>query len=137
MALFASIFTREKKPVRNAEEGKRVSREYVPVETPSVADQVGAARTPLAASFVLIRPHTTEKTALLANTGVYVFVVDRDANKHTVASAVEARYRVKVERVRMSRTHEKMRRRGRQVGWKPGVRKAIVQLVAGNKIETL
>lgn len=137
MALFASIFTKEKKPVRNAEEGEHVSREYVPAETPSATDRVGAERTPPAASFVLIRPHTTEKTALLANTGVYVFAVGKDVNKHVVASAVEARYGVKVECVRMSRTHEKMRRRGRQVGWKPGIKKAIVQLVTGNKIETL
>lgn len=137
MALFGGIFTRGKKPVQRTEKGEYVSREPVPVEIPSPSENAGMRRTPSAASFALIRPHTTEKTALLADAGAYVFVVVEHATAHAVASSVEARYGVKVKRVRMSRTHEKMRRRGQLVGWKPGIKKAIVQLTAGSKIETL
>lgn len=138
MALFAGIFTKGKKPARNAEEDKHATGETVPVKIAPATEMAGTARTSSAASsFTLIRPHTTEKTALLADTGAYVFVVAEKATAHAAASSVEARYGVKVKRVRMSRTHEKMRRRGHLVGWKPGIKKAIVQLTAGSKIETL
>ena len=137
MALLTDIFTKDKKSARNARKNTRAVREVAQASTAPVTEMTGTARVPSAAPFALIRPHTTEKTALLADAGVYVFVVPENVNKQTVASSVEARYGVKVKHVRMSRTHEKMRRRGTVVGWKPGIKKAMVQLTAGSKIETL
>ena len=136
MALFGKIFTKDKKSAQRGEGHKHTPRAAASSESTPQAERLNTTRVSFDVSGVLIRPHTTEKTALLAHTGAYVFAVAKDANKHTVALAVEARYGVKVERVRITRTHEKMRRRGRQIGWKAGIKKAIVQLASGHKIET-
>lgn len=85
----------------------------------------------------LVAPHTTEKATDLSARGVYVFRVASDANKRTVARAVAARYGVMVTHVRMAAQPAKERRRGRQIGWKRGFKKAMVQLKEGQRIEVL
>ncbi|MFY9463278.1 MAG: 50S ribosomal protein L23 [Candidatus Sungiibacteriota bacterium] len=86
---------------------------------------------------ILIAPHTTEKTTDFSAHGIYVFKVAALANKRTVASAVAARYGVAVDCVRVAVQPAKERRRGRQIGWKRGFKKAMVQLKEGQKIEML
>ena len=86
---------------------------------------------------VLVAPHTTEKTADFINSGGYVFKVAHTANKQEVAAAVTGRYGVTVDRVHIVTQPSKERRRGRQIGWKHGFKKAMVQLKAGQAIETL
>lgn len=84
---------------------------------------------------VLRYPHITEKSAHAAQSNKYVFVIEPDANTHSVKKAVEAHYGVKVESVNTINLPAKERRRGRFIGWKPGVKKAIVKLQAGQTIE--
>lgn len=86
---------------------------------------------------VLLAPHTTEKATDLAERGVYILRVAADANKRTVAEVMARRYGVVVERVRMIVQPAKERRRGRQIGWKQGFKKAVVRLKEGQRIETL
>lgn len=86
---------------------------------------------------VLVAPHMTEKATDLATRGVYILRVATGATKRTVAEAVAGRYGVAVERVRMMVQPAKERRRGRQIGWKSGFKKALVQLKEGQRIETL
>lgn len=70
----------------------------------------------------------------------YVFLVDKCANKHEIAAAVEEIYKdrhIKVVDVNTITLKPKARRvRGRQ-GMKPGKKKAIVTLEKGDSLETV
>lgn len=84
---------------------------------------------------VIERPYITEKTSAGAGNGKYVFMVSRYANKITVRKAVESRYGVRASSVRIVNVPGKERRRGKQIGWKPGFKKAIVKVKEGQTIE--
>ena len=84
---------------------------------------------------VIRAPLITEKTASLGKDRVYTFVVAPSANKVDIKRAVENRFSVKVEKVNILNMPDKERRRGRQVGWKAGFKKATVKLKEGQAIE--
>lgn len=87
-------------------------------------------------SDVIKRPLITEKaTSLKAMSNAVLFAVDRRANKKEVREAVEKMFKVKVDDVRTLNVAGKKKRRGRTVGLRPGWKKAIVMLKAGDKIE--
>jgi large subunit ribosomal protein L23 len=89
-----------------------------------------AARNPL------IRPHLTEKANRLAQSGVYVFIVDRNATKPAIKRAIEERYRVNVVRLRIINVPRSiLRRGGRILRKRPALKKALVKLEKGQKIE--
>src|SRR3989338_4346957 len=80
------------------------------------------------------RAHITEKTSAGSTGGKYTFVVSQSSNKNEVARAVKARYGVTVRDVNILSMPGKMRRRGRQIGWRGGVKKAVVTLKEGETI---
>lgn len=84
---------------------------------------------------VLVRPLVTEKAAHESVGGKYTFVVASDANKIMVARSVEAVYGVKPTAVRIVRLPGKRVRRGRLVGKRSGIKKAIVTLPKGETIQ--
>ncbi len=84
---------------------------------------------------VIRAPRLTEKSAAAAAHRAYAFVVSPGVNKIEVRRAVEERYGVHVEAVRVLNLPAKKYARGRITGWKPGVRKAMVTLREGEKIE--
>ena len=84
---------------------------------------------------VLLHPHITEKTAAAAHSRMYAFAISRDANKLQVKQAVESKYGVNVTAVRMVNIRGKEIRRGKQVGWKQGMKKAYATLAEGQTIE--
>jgi large subunit ribosomal protein L23 len=65
----------------------------------------------------------------------YHFEVDRKANKVQIGNAVEKLFKVKVVDVRIMHVLGKKKRLGRIIGQKSSWKKAIVTLVAGNRIE--
>ena len=84
---------------------------------------------------VLVRPHITEKAAILAEKNTYVFVVARDTNKIEIAKSIQAIYGfvpVRVNIVNLPDTNVFVR--GKK-GVRAGVRKALVTLKKGDKIE--
>ena len=81
------------------------------------------------------RPHITEKSANLAEAGVYVFRVAALSTRRMVKRAVEELYRVRVRRVNTVSMPSRALRFGRDPGTRPGFRKAIITLVKGDKIE--
>jgi len=84
---------------------------------------------------VIIRPRVTEKSGIQSQGGTYTFEVAANANKNTVAQAISLIYKVRPIRVNMSRLPAKnVFHRGRW-GKSPGVRKAIVTLKKGDKID--
>lgn len=83
---------------------------------------------------ILRGAHMTEKTSGLGERWA-TFVVGKSATKPEVKSAVEERYGVHVEKITIVRLPDKMRMRGKQLGRRPGIKKAYVRLRAGERIE--
>jgi large subunit ribosomal protein L23 len=84
---------------------------------------------------VLLAPVVTEKAYAQIDNNKYSFRVHPDAHKTQVRQAVEQLFDVKVERVNISKVQAKPKRRGLHRGTKPGWKKAVVQLRAGDTIE--
>lgn len=85
---------------------------------------------------IIQAPLITEKGSLMAEkTNQVLFKVRPDANKIEVKKAVEALFKVKVLKVRMTRYLGKVRRVGRSVGRLPQWKKAYVTLKEGDKID--
>jgi large subunit ribosomal protein L23 len=64
-----------------------------------------------------------------------MFKVRPDANKIEVKKAIEALFKVKVEKVRVARYLGKVRRVGRSMGRRSDWKKAYVTLREGDKID--
>jgi large subunit ribosomal protein L23 len=87
------------------------------------------------AAGAIIRPRVTEKSGILSQSGMYTFEVMRDANKHSIAKAVKALYKVTPVKVAvLNSPAKKVFLRGKS-GHVPGFRKAVVTLKAGDKID--
>lgn len=87
---------------------------------------------------IIKRPIITEKTSdLMAAQNKYTFVVDSKANKTEVKYAIKELFNVEVEQVNIMNVRPKRRRVGKYEGTRPGYKKAVVKLVAGNSIEML
>ena len=86
-------------------------------------------------SQVLLAPIVSEKSYASTVTGQYTFKVHQDAHKTQIRQAVEELFDVKVERVNVIKVQAKPKRRGAFRGTRPGWKKAVVQLRAGDTIE--
>ncbi|HET7045804.1 MAG TPA: 50S ribosomal protein L23 [Gaiellaceae bacterium] len=86
-------------------------------------------------SEVLIKPVISEKSYEQIARNQYTFKVHKDAHKTQVRQAVEELFDVKVERVNILKVQSKPKRRGLTRGTKPGWKKAVVHLKAGDTIE--
>lgn len=86
---------------------------------------------------VLLGPHVTEKAGVLGALGQYIFKVSPSATKSQVARAVYEVYGIRPRKVHTVNMPRKVRRRGRLMGFKSGLRKAIVTLPQGKTIEIL
>ncbi len=84
---------------------------------------------------VLLAPIVSEKSYSLIDDNKYSFRIHQDAHKTQVRQAVEELFDVKVERVNIVKVQPKPKRRGMTRGQRPGWKKAIVQLRAGDTIE--
>lgn len=83
----------------------------------------------------IIRPVVTEKATRLMEKNTYTFIVHTDASKHRVAQAVTDLYKVKVAQVRISAQPGKKRQRKGHVHYTSDLKKALVTLRAGEKID--
>ena len=84
---------------------------------------------------VIRRPLITEKTSILREDGrTLVFQVAPRANKTQIRRAVEQLLGSKVDSIRTSISHGKVKRQGRYSGHRPDWKKAYVKLREGAKI---
>jgi large subunit ribosomal protein L23 len=84
---------------------------------------------------VIRRPLVTEKTSILREDGrTMVFQVASSANKLEIKRAVEQLLGSKVEGVRTSIAHGKVKRQGRFAGRRSDWKKAFVKLREGQKV---
>ncbi len=84
---------------------------------------------------IIKAPVITEKTNDLASENVYVFKVDKKANKTQIKQVIEARWNVKVQSVNTVNVSGKKRRVGRYTGYTSAYKKAYVKLKEGSTIE--
>ncbi|HJP17591.1 MAG TPA: 50S ribosomal protein L23 [Nitrospinota bacterium] len=85
---------------------------------------------------VIIKPLITEKSSdQQANHNKYTFQTNLNANKHEIKAAVEELFKVKVLNVRTCVYHGKKTRVGRNSGFKPEWKKAIVTVKEGDSIQ--
>ncbi len=84
---------------------------------------------------IVKKPVITEKSMQLMEENKYTFIVDMRANKPEIRKAIEELFKVKVRKVRTMRVKGKLRRFRTSVGRTPDVKKAIVTLAEGEKIE--
>ncbi len=82
---------------------------------------------------VIIRPLLTEKSYAEIASKKYVFIVAKNSNKTEIKLAVEKLFGVKVQSVNTVNCHGKFRRMGRNEGYTPDYKKAIVQLKQDSK----
>lgn len=84
---------------------------------------------------VIRRPLITEKTSILREDGrTIVFQVAPGANKTEIRRAIEKLLGAKVESVRTSIAHGKVKRQGRYAGRRSDWKKAYVKLADGAKM---
>jgi large subunit ribosomal protein L23 len=89
---------------------------------------------------LVLKPRVSEKAYGLSQVrNTYVFDVERAANKHTIARAVEAQYNVTVTEVNVVNAKGKAKRTVRKggrptVGYTSDVKKAYVTLKAGDSM---
>ena len=85
---------------------------------------------------VIIAPVITEKSeSLKANNNVYVFKVNKKANKTQIKNEIEKQFGVKVVNVNTVNAVQKKRRVGRYTGLTTAYKKAYVKLAKGSSIE--
>jgi large subunit ribosomal protein L23 len=86
-------------------------------------------------SLILKHPVISEKSIQQGTVNKYTFVVDQRANAHQVKLAVEHFFKVKVTNINMINVVGKPKRMGRVKSTRANWRKAIVTLIAGDKIK--
>jgi large subunit ribosomal protein L23 len=85
---------------------------------------------------IIKKPRITEKSGLQAeNSGVYTFEVTAKANKKNIAKAVKEIYKVTPVKVNITNLPAKVVFTRGKSGRKSGVKKALVYLKKGDKIE--
>ena len=85
---------------------------------------------------IIKKPRITEKSGIQAETtGVYTFEVTAEANKKNVAKAVKELYKVTPVKVNIVNLPVKKVFSKGKIGRKSGIKKAVVYLKKGDKIE--
>ena len=84
---------------------------------------------------VILSPVITEKATILSEQNKVVFKVRRDATKPQIKAAVEKLFDVKVRAVNTILTEGKMKVFKGRLGQRSDVKKAIVTLEEGQKID--
>ena len=82
---------------------------------------------------IILKPVLTEKGYDGIADKKYTFTVRRDANKTQIKIAVEKMFNVRVKSVNTVTQRGKLKRMGRNEGYTPTTKKAIVQLTEDSK----
>ncbi len=82
---------------------------------------------------IIIKPLLTEKGYDGIADKKYTFIVNKSANKTQIKLAVEKLFGVNVDSVNTVNCKGKLKRMGRNQGYTPDYKKAIVQLTAESK----
>lgn len=143
MALL-DVFKKKKEAERFAKKAKQKSAP-VSKNKPEGKEEKGATELPhkksgerggaVSSSGITLVPHITEKATFLSERGVYVFKIKPEVNKKMVEQAVKEIYKVTPRKVAISYLPPKKRFVRGRYGEKKGLKKALVYLKKGDKIE--
>ena len=86
---------------------------------------------------VLTKPTITEKSTILQESGKYTFQVALKANKVEIKEAVEKSFDVTVLHVNITKIHGKRKRYGPRPAKMPDIKKAVVTLKPGDRINLI
>ncbi|MCE2465354.1 MAG: 50S ribosomal protein L23 [Dehalococcoidia bacterium] len=86
---------------------------------------------------VIVKPLITEKSTIAQESGKYVFHIDPRANKVEVKQAVEHAFSVTVLDVNITKNRGKMKRFGPRMKKTPDIKKAVVTLKQGDRIQII
>lgn len=86
---------------------------------------------------ILSFPNITEKATFLTKENKYIFRVYPDANKTEIKKVIGDMYGVDVVDVKIINIPAKKRRFKKQIGWRKGYKKAVIEIKEGQKIEVL
>ena len=84
---------------------------------------------------IILAPVITEKSESLKANNVYVFKVNKKANKTQIKNEIKKLFGVKVVNVNTVNAVQKKRRVGRYTGLTSAYKKAYVKLAEGSSIE--
>ena len=136
-----ALFTKKSAPVAKEKEVvTKANEKEAPSKNVVVAEVVKAPQVHrgIDATLVLLRPHITEKATDLSERNVYAFEISKHANKVHVRHAIEKFYKVKPLKIAVINEKSKYMknpRTGRVQLKKQGMKKALVYLKKGDKIE--
>ena len=101
------------------------------------ANKTGSVKnkTTMSLCSVLKHPRITEKAAILSGDGVYTFEIDPKATKIDVARAIKEVYKVEPRKITISKFPAKKKLVRGKRGMTSAVKKALVFLKKGDKIE--
>ena len=88
-------------------------------------------------TLILRSPRVTEKSTALTERGAYVFVVDPSATKSSIKKTFADKYKVTPVKINIVNLPAKATFKRGIRGSKSGLKKAIVYLKAGDKIEVV
>lgn len=80
-------------------------------------------------------PVITEKSTNLFEANQYTFIVDRQLTKEEVKEGLEFLFNVQITKVNLLTRPKKTKRVGKQLGFKPQYKKAMVHLSSSDKID--
>ena len=83
----------------------------------------------------ILRPRITEKSGVLSQSGIYTFEVATDATKASITRAVKVLYKVTAVKVAIVNLPSRNVFINGRRGVVPGVRKAMVTVKKGDKID--
>lgn len=84
---------------------------------------------------IIKKPRITEKSAISAEKGVYVFEVSKTSNKDSISQAIKALYKVRPVKVAIVKLPAKKTMARGKRGTTNEIKKAYVYLKKGDKIE--
>jgi large subunit ribosomal protein L23 len=141
-----SIFSRKKKPVKLSKNDSEVIKvakktdekpKAFRQEEKAKITKTKSADLPLVKTRLITKPLLTEKSTGLESYDQYVFVVDARANKSEIKKEIEHLFDINVESVNIINKKRKRRVWRGKVGYSPGLKKAIIKIAKGQKIEIL
>lgn len=108
----------------------KAENEKVLKSAPSTARTIS-----ITAAQVIVRPHITEKSGMLSQTGVYTFEVSKNVSSRQISEAIQALYKVVPVKVSVTKIRSKKRMLRGIPGKTGGSKKAYVYLKKGDVIE--
>lgn len=124
----------EDKSLKKDEKNVKVAKKMIKKNDKKDTAVIPAENTEMAYRFIL-HPWITEKTQELMSVNKHVFKLRPKTTKRQVKLAVEKLYNVKIAKINIINIPQKRKKFGKVIGKKSAIRKAIVTLAKGHKIE--